>query len=168
MLADADFQLLVMLPGYSRPAKATNYIQTFHLESSPKKRRISIAEDKKVEVERAAGYERRVQESQETLDLKGNKKSLWSPAGSQRGIMTVILQSISSYAPRQLGLMKVGQLGNYIHSNEIRKRAKQILFISYLLDWQAGGEIVGICRGLAGKSANTRISFARCFLKGMK
>lgn len=64
--------------------------------------------------------------------------------------------------------MKVGQpLGNYIHSNKSRKGANQF-FLLLVFDWQAGGEIVGICRGLAGKSTNTRISFARGFLKGMK
>lgn len=130
MLADADFSLLVMLPGPSQPAKATFYVQTFHPESSPKEKKKTIVEDEKGDVEGGTGYERRVRESQEILDLKENKKELWSPAGSWRGIMTVILQIISSYSPRQLGLMKVGQpLGNYIHSNESRKGAKQFFLL---------------------------------------
>lgn len=112
-----------MLPGLCRPLKTSACVQTFHPESSSKKGKKSIAEDNIGELARRTGYDRRVRRSQENLDLKENKKELWSPAGSRRGIMTVILQSISSYSPRQLGLMKVGQpLGN-------RKGAKQFFLL---------------------------------------
>lgn len=63
MLADADFPLLVMLPGPSQPAKAASCVQTFHPESAPKKRRKSIVEDEKGELEGGTGSERSQRES---------------------------------------------------------------------------------------------------------
>lgn len=42
--------------------------------------------------------EERERRSWETLDSKEKEQELWSTAGLLKGIMTVILQSISSYS----------------------------------------------------------------------
>lgn len=65
--------------------------------------------------------------SWETLNSNKNQKECCSAAGSPRGIMTVILQCISSYSAETALLDERDRsLANHIHSNKIPwRQAKQ-------------------------------------------
>lgn len=80
MLADADFPLLAMLPGPSRPAKATSYVQTFHPESSPKTRRKSIAEDKKERLREGRAMKEESERESGNPGLEGEQERVLEPS----------------------------------------------------------------------------------------